>query len=196
MTISLHRVFGLAILYFVPQEGNSERTKKRAGHDIFDIYCWMDSWPRFTDLLRKEKPVHRKIKTDKDALFDSISLEDREWIKRPNNRSNRFEVANQINARLSSSPKVAGQFWCASPAAPYRYIPQRRLPEPFQTAQRYVVKALRLTDRRARSGSPRTTSVLENGLSVSRASAIIGPCAIHMCPSACLCGELRPTNQP
>jgi precorrin-8X/cobalt-precorrin-8 methylmutase len=34
------------------------------------------------------------------------------------------------------------------------YIPQHRPPEPFQTAQGYVVKGLRLTDKRARSGSP------------------------------------------
>ena len=72
---------------------------------------------------------------------------------RPNNRSNRFEVANQINARLSPD-QVVGPFWCASPVAAYRYIPQGRPPEPFQTAQGYVVKGLRLTDRRARSGSP------------------------------------------
>jgi hypothetical protein len=32
---------------------------------------------------------------------------------RPNNRSNRFEVANRINARLSPD-QVAGPFWCAS----------------------------------------------------------------------------------
>jgi len=160
MTIVLHRVFGLAILYFVPQEGNSERTKK-------------------SKQTRTRRSIQSRLRTESGST---------------NNRSNRFEVAN--HARLSPSPKVAGQFWCASPAAAYRYIPQRRLPEPFQTAQRYVVKALRLTDRRAKSGSPRTASVVENGLSVSRASAIIGPCAIHMCPSACLCGQLCPTNQP
>jgi hypothetical protein len=73
---------------------------------------------------------------------------------KPNNRSNRFEVANQINALLSPDPKVAGPFWCASPEAAYRYIPQNRPREPFQTAQGYVVKGHRLTDKRARSGSP------------------------------------------
>jgi precorrin-8X/cobalt-precorrin-8 methylmutase len=73
---------------------------------------------------------------------------------KPNNRSNRFEVANQINALLFPDPKVAGPFWCASPEAAYRYIPQNRPPEPFQTAQGYVVKGLRLTDKRTRSGSP------------------------------------------
>jgi precorrin-8X/cobalt-precorrin-8 methylmutase len=73
---------------------------------------------------------------------------------RPNNRSNRFELANQINALLSPDPKVAGPFWCASPEAAYPYIPQNRPPEPFQTAQGYIIKGLRLTDKRAKSGSP------------------------------------------
>ena len=73
---------------------------------------------------------------------------------KPNNRSNRFEVANQINALLSADAKEAGPFWCASPEAAYRYIPQTRPSEPFQTAQGYAVKGLRLTDKRARSGSP------------------------------------------
>jgi hypothetical protein len=39
---------------------------------------------------------------------------------RPTNRSNRFEVANQINALLSSDPEHPGPFWCASPEAAYR----------------------------------------------------------------------------
>jgi hypothetical protein len=73
---------------------------------------------------------------------------------KPNNRSNRFEVANQINALLSADGKAAGPFWCTSPEAAYLYIPQRRPREPFQTAQGYVVKSLRLTDKRVRSGSP------------------------------------------
>jgi hypothetical protein len=56
--ISLNGAFGLAILYFVPQDGQLGQNQKRAGQDIFDIYYWMDSWPHFTDLLRNEKPVH------------------------------------------------------------------------------------------------------------------------------------------
>ena len=56
--ISLHGAFGLAMLYFVPQDGQLGVNQKRLGHDIFDIYCWMDSWPHFTDLLRNEKPAH------------------------------------------------------------------------------------------------------------------------------------------
>jgi hypothetical protein len=47
----------LAILYFVPQDGQLGKNQKRVGHDTFDIYYWMDSWPHFTDLLRNEKPV-------------------------------------------------------------------------------------------------------------------------------------------
>lgn len=73
---------------------------------------------------------------------------------KPSNRSNRFEVANRINALLSPSLKAAGPFWCTAPESPCQYIPQRRPPEPFQAAQGYMVKGLRLTDKRARSGSP------------------------------------------
>jgi hypothetical protein len=73
---------------------------------------------------------------------------------KPSNRSNRFDVANRINALLSSSPEAAGPFWCVSPDASYPFTPQKRPREPFQTAQGYVVKGLRLTDKRARSGSP------------------------------------------
>ena len=43
--ISLHGAFGLAMLYFVPQDGQLGVNQKRAGQDIFDIYCWMDSGP-------------------------------------------------------------------------------------------------------------------------------------------------------
>ena len=56
--ITLHGTFGLAILYFVPQDGQLGENQKRAGQEIFDIYYWIDSWPHFTDLLRNEKPVH------------------------------------------------------------------------------------------------------------------------------------------
>jgi precorrin-8X/cobalt-precorrin-8 methylmutase len=73
---------------------------------------------------------------------------------KPTNRSNRFEVANRINALLSSDREVRGPFWCTSPGSPCPYIPQKRPPEPFRTAQGYMVKGLRLTDKRARSGSP------------------------------------------
>jgi molybdopterin molybdotransferase len=73
---------------------------------------------------------------------------------KPSNRSNRFEVADRINALLSPVSNKTGPFWCASEGAACQYIPQKRPPEPFQTAQGYVVRGLRLTDKRARSGSP------------------------------------------
>ncbi len=73
---------------------------------------------------------------------------------KPSNRSNRFEVADRINALLSPDGKKTGPFWCAAEGADCEYIPQKQPPEPFQTAQGYVVKRLRLTDQRARSGSP------------------------------------------
>jgi hypothetical protein len=90
---------------------------------------------------------------------------------------------------------MAGQFWCASPAAAYRDIPQRRLPEPFQTAQRYVVKALRLTDRGARSGSPRIASVLENGLSsAGRRRLSVHAQSIRVRALASAASSARPIN--
>jgi hypothetical protein len=73
---------------------------------------------------------------------------------KPNNRSNRFEVANQINALLSPDPRVAGPFWCAWPNGAYRHIQQTKPPEQFKTTKGYVVKGLRLTDERIKSGSP------------------------------------------
>src|SRR5262249_40439229 len=73
---------------------------------------------------------------------------------KPTNRSNRFEVANRINALLSAVSKIPGPFWCASEEATYSHIRQKRPPEPFQTAQGYLIGGLRLTDKRARSGSP------------------------------------------
>jgi len=73
---------------------------------------------------------------------------------KPNNHSNRFEVANRINAHLSADPESAGPFWCAPQEAAYLYIPQKQPPQPFQAAQGYVVKGLRLTDEHAESGSP------------------------------------------
>ena len=74
--------------------------------------------------------------------------------RKPTNRSNRFDVANEINALLSQSPKASGPFWCASTEAAYLYLPQDRPGQPFQTAQGFLIQPLRLTDQRARSGTP------------------------------------------
>jgi precorrin-8X/cobalt-precorrin-8 methylmutase len=73
---------------------------------------------------------------------------------KPSNRSNRFEVANRINALLSPDHDAPGPFWCVSPGSSCPYISAKRPREPFQTAQGYTVKGLRVTDKRARSGSP------------------------------------------
>jgi hypothetical protein len=73
---------------------------------------------------------------------------------KPSNRSNRFEVADRINALLSPDAEKTGPFWCASEGAACQYIPPKRPPEPFQSAQGCVVRGLRLTDKRVRSGSP------------------------------------------
>ena len=74
--------------------------------------------------------------------------------RRPSNRSNRFEVANLINSALSSSREAAGPFWCSATEAAYLHIPQRRPDQPFASAQGYLIKPLRLTDKRAKSGTP------------------------------------------
>ena len=67
--------------------------------------------------------------------------------RQPSNRSNRFEVANLINSALSTSREAAGPFWCLAAEAAYLHIPQR-------PAQGYLIKPLRLTDKRAKSGTP------------------------------------------
>ena len=40
---------------------------------------------------------------------------------KPSNRSNRFEVADRINALLSPDAEKTGPFWCASEGAAYGY---------------------------------------------------------------------------
>jgi precorrin-8X/cobalt-precorrin-8 methylmutase len=74
--------------------------------------------------------------------------------RRPSNRSNRFEAANLINSALSTSRETAGPFWCSAAEAAYLHIPQRQPEQPFASAQGYVIKPLRLTDKRAKSGTP------------------------------------------
>jgi hypothetical protein len=74
--------------------------------------------------------------------------------RQPNNRSNRFEVADFINSALSSSLEGAGPFWCSAAEAAYPHIPQHRPGQPFASAQGYLIRPLRLTDIRAKSGTP------------------------------------------
>jgi len=74
--------------------------------------------------------------------------------RKPSNRSNRFVVANKVNSLLSERTDLCGPFWCAPAEGVYRYLPQTRPPQPFQSAQGFPIQPLRFTDLRARSGSP------------------------------------------
>jgi hypothetical protein len=75
-------------------------------------------------------------------------------VRKPSNRSNRFEVANKINALLSLSSEGVGPFWCAPSEGRYQYIAQSQPTQPFQSAQGFAIPARRFTDVRAQSGSP------------------------------------------
>ena len=74
--------------------------------------------------------------------------------RQPSNRSNRFETANLINSALSTSRETAGPFWCSAAEAAYLHIPQRQPEQPFVSAQGYLIKPLRLTDKRGRIQLP------------------------------------------
>jgi hypothetical protein len=74
--------------------------------------------------------------------------------RKPSNRSNRFEVSDLTNSSLSTSREAAGPFWCSAAEAAYLHIPQRQPDQPFVSAQGYLIKPLRLTDKRAKSGTP------------------------------------------
>jgi precorrin-8X/cobalt-precorrin-8 methylmutase len=87
-------------------------------------------------------------------LCDEIRDGDGSLARKPSNRSNRFEVANRINSILSLSSDSAGPFWCAHSEGRYPYIAQNQPPPPFQSAQGFAILPRRLTDLRAKSGSP------------------------------------------
>src|SRR5262249_43744445 len=70
----------------------------------------------------------------------------------PTNRSNRFEVANAINAALSS-PTCPGPFWCLPNPGRYACVSQRKPPQPFVCASG-TTAPLRITDKRAKSDTP------------------------------------------
>lgn len=56
--IHLQGTFGEAFFYFTPPEETLYSNRKRAGTNVFDVYCWMYSWPHFVDVLRNEGPVN------------------------------------------------------------------------------------------------------------------------------------------
>ncbi|HEX7228833.1 MAG TPA: hypothetical protein VF452_00460, partial [Candidatus Binatia bacterium] len=70
----------------------------------------------------------------------------------PNNRSNRFEVANEINAALSN-PTSRGPFWCLFKPGNHLCVPQNKPSQPF-ISRNLSIAALRVTDRKARSDTP------------------------------------------
>ncbi len=69
--------------------------------------------------------------------------------RRPTNRSNRFDVANAINA-AASTPGSLGPFWCLFQAGSHVRIPQKQPEQPF----RDEIHSLRITDQRAKSDTP------------------------------------------
>jgi precorrin-8X/cobalt-precorrin-8 methylmutase len=72
--------------------------------------------------------------------------------QQPNNRSNRFEVANEINAALSS-PAARGPFWCLFKSSNHLCVPQNKPSQPF-ISHNTSIGALRITDRKAKSDTP------------------------------------------
>ncbi|MDP9138592.1 MAG: hypothetical protein M3N38_10525 [Pseudomonadota bacterium] len=70
----------------------------------------------------------------------------------PTNRSNRFEVANAINA-AASTKGPPGPFWCLFKEGGYPCILQRQPAQPFACSSG-TIAPLRITDRRAKSNTP------------------------------------------
>jgi hypothetical protein len=69
--------------------------------------------------------------------------------RRPSNRSNRFDVADAINA-AASTPGSPGPFWCLFQGGSRACVPQCQPTQAFGGA----IDALRITDRRAKSDTP------------------------------------------
>jgi hypothetical protein len=72
--------------------------------------------------------------------------------QKPTNCSNRFEVANAINAAVSSAGSH-GPFWGFFKSGAYACVPQKRPPQPFACAAGKIA-SLRITDKRAKSDTP------------------------------------------
>jgi len=72
--------------------------------------------------------------------------------QQPNNRSNRFEVANEINVE-SSSFASRGPFWCLFKPGNHVCVPQNKPSQPF-VFHNTSIAPLRITDKRAKSDTP------------------------------------------
>jgi hypothetical protein len=89
-----------------------------------------------------------------DYLHDSLKDDDgTEGNRAPTNKSNRFELANQINL-LMSLGAAPGPFWCTPRSGLHARIPQDRPTQPFKTAQGRLIRAQRLTDACAGGDTP------------------------------------------
>jgi hypothetical protein len=99
-----------------------------------NVAPWLSVWQYLCDQIRD----------------DNGSLSGR----KPTNRGNRFEVANTFNSLLSLRSDSPGPFWCAPNEGQYLYLPQSQPQQPFQSAQGFAIPARRITDLRAKSGSP------------------------------------------
>jgi precorrin-8X/cobalt-precorrin-8 methylmutase len=73
--------------------------------------------------------------------------------RRPSNRSNRFQVADEVNQILSPAA-YRGPFWCTDNPTSYLHIPQERPQNPFTSAAGNVIQELRYTDARVNSDWP------------------------------------------
>lgn len=71
--------------------------------------------------------------------------------RQPTNRSNRFNVASAINARVGGAP--GGPFWCLCKPGSHACVPQAQPAQPFAHPAG-TIAPLRITDTRAKSGSP------------------------------------------
>ena len=67
--------------------------------------------------------------------------------QQPTNRSNRFEVANAINAAVSG-PTSPGPFWCLFKPGGYVCVPQKKPAQPFVCASGSVVRCVSPTGER------------------------------------------------
>jgi precorrin-8X/cobalt-precorrin-8 methylmutase len=72
---------------------------------------------------------------------------------RRNNRSNRFAVADGLNAAMST-PAARGPFWCTAKPHAHPHVPQRQPPEPFRAADGRTIKRMRHADVAAKSDYP------------------------------------------
>jgi len=115
---------------------------------------------------------------------------------KPTNCSNRFEVANAINAAVSS-PSFCGPFWGLFKSGAYACVPQKRPAQPF-TWTGAKIASLRITDKRAKSDTPfrlfGTGSVGSQVLTVSHDSTASD--LILNSPAAPPFGPLRPGGRP